>query len=307
MQTERIGSSKKMIASGETGLLFQEDLGFTSIFDRGVIPDFQSDELARARTMQTACAFAWLEQNGFRTHWHKRKWSPSGKGLIVQEAKVGDKPLLSGETSLDVIGLEMLFRVRASKKFCGRVARGEVDLPIDVWQSSTPPQRNELLSRPFVEASTKWEAVDRYLTPEEALNYVDLPIHSLHYLYRWVSQMAGYLNEFYWHAGATLIDGKVEVARCRQTDDFVLIDGISLDELGVRFDYQEFGKNPVRDWYKSNHPDWYAALQQAQEDYPDDPSKWPDYPAIDEKLAAEHVKRYRQMSSLLDGTLRTVF
>lgn len=117
---ERVGSSKIMFAM-QTGLLQQVDRGLTSIFDRGVIPGFQSTTLARARTVQTACALKWLEHNGFHTHWHASQRWPEAEELIVHEAQVGDLPLLSDRADLDVIGLELLFRVRASEKFCGRV------------------------------------------------------------------------------------------------------------------------------------------------------------------------------------------
>jgi len=225
--------------------------------------------------------------------------------LVVEEAIVGDLPLLSGKANLKMIGLEMLFRVRASKKFCARVKRGEVIRPPDVWPPDRELEPNDLLFEPFVEASTKWEKVDRYLSPEEAAKYVDLTVYELFSLYQWVSRIAERLSELYGCIGATLIDGKVEVAKDIQTGEFVIIDGISLDELGVVYNGTEYGKNPLRNWYKENHPEWYQALQQAQKDHPDDPSKWPEYTPLDPEVAFGHVERYKFIASRLENVLST--
>lgn len=166
-------------------------------------------------------------------------------------------------------------------------------------------QPGDRFVRPFVEASTKWEAVDRYLTPAEAAPYVKLGFEQLTELYQWVSAVAQLLDELYANAEAKLIDGKLEAALFRKTGAFVIIDGISLDELGVWYNGQQYGKNPLRDWYKATHPDWCRALQEAQKAHPDDPSQWPEYPPLDADVAAAHVARYSEMAALLQGVLHS--
>lgn len=305
---ERVGSSKRMIASGLSGLLCQEDRGLTSVFDIGPIPGFQSDELARARTRHTACTFAWLGRHGIATHWYDKMWTESGRGLIVREARVRDQPLLSGHADADMIGLELLFRIRASEKFCGRVARDDVQLPEDVWPSGQRLCPGDRLLRPFVEASTKWERVDRYLSPEEAAAHVALDGATVASLFRWASRVAAHIDHLYSLAGAILIDGKMEAAIWCRFNGFVLIDGISLDELGVKYAGDDYGKIPLRAWYKEMHPAWFQALQRAQKEHRHDPSRWPDYPeSPDRSVVDEHIKRYQLMAALLDGVLQTCY
>jgi phosphoribosylaminoimidazole-succinocarboxamide synthase len=292
-----------MVSSGTPGLIFQEDQGLTSVFDVGPIPGFQSDEIARARTKQTACAFAWLERLGVTTHWHNHEWTEARNGLVVREAQVRDEPSLSGQVDADVIGLELLFRVRASEKFRGRVLRGEVVLPEDIWPSDQQLRAGDRLLRPFVEASTKWEKVDRYLTPEEASVHVALGQGTLIELYHWVSYVAGCLDKLYDLVQATLVDGKIEAALHRTSRKFVVIDGISLDELGVMYNDEHYGKNLLRDWYKENHADWYQALQKAQKEHRDESQYWPVYPPLDKELADKHVKHYTEMASMLESVV----
>lgn len=301
--SERTGSSKRMVATGTPGLIVQEDLGLTSVFDIGPIPNFQSPELARARTRQTACAFDWLERSGITTHWHNKQVAGSGVGLVVREVLVRGEPMLSGAAGAEMIGLELLFRVRASQKFCDRVERGEVELSEKEFPEHQQLQSGVRLLRPYVEASTKWEKVDRYLNAAEASQLVALDGEALTALYIWVSDVARYLDDLYEQVGATLVDGKLEVALDLTTEQFVLIDGISLDELGVVYEGQHYGKNLLREWYKKTDADWYQALQKAQKDYPDDPKQWPPYPALDKSIAEQHVRRYVHMASMLEKVL----
>ena len=70
---QRIGSSKMMIASAMPGEIIQTDMGTSSVFDVGNIAGFVSEELAKARTTQVACSFAWLGKRGYGSHYISRE------------------------------------------------------------------------------------------------------------------------------------------------------------------------------------------------------------------------------------------
>lgn len=254
--------------------------------------------------MHTWCAFKWLEHHGFVTHWHERRWRDKTT-LLVEEAQVRGLPLLSGKADHEVLGLELLVRLRASKKFCGRVAHGDVVLDQSIWPSETPPQPGDQFRTPFVETSTKWEKADRYLTVAEAAELTGISSAELFDLYRLVRDVGCALSELYACAGFTLIDVKEEMARHKKTKEFVIIDGISLDEVGAVRDGVEYGKNPLRDWYKEEHPEWYQLLRRAQEEYPNDSGRWPPYPAVlPDALKEAHIGRYEFAADRLADVIR---
>ena len=298
----RAGSSKMMIGSATPGEIIQTDIGASSVFDVGNIIGFVSAELAKARTTQAACTFALLGLSGYKSHFISLEGPNS---IRVQEGQVQDLPLLSGKAQLDVTGLELLFRIGASEKFCGRVERDEIPLESVLLPEGVVLKPGVKFTRPFVEASTKWDNVDAYLTAEQASSLTGIDLYELEELYDWVGEIGMELDTLYASIGFELVDGKVEVARNRENGDFILIDGISLDELGVMKDGEYYGKNLLRFWYKGMEPAWFASLQNAQKDFPDDKSKWPPCPPLPEEVKRCHVDRYVLVASLLDGMVQT--
>jgi phosphoribosylaminoimidazole-succinocarboxamide synthase len=291
-----------MIGSATPGEIIQTDMGTSSVFDVGNISGFVSSELAEARTTHAACSFAWLGKRGYSSHYISREGPAS---LRVQEGQVQDLPLLSGRAQLDVTGLELLFRIGASEKFCWRVKRGEVllkDVHLPEGVALAPGVK---FTRPYVEASTKWDDVDTYLTAEKASELTGINLSKLEELYDWIGEIGMELDALYVSIGFELVDGKVEVARNPKNGEFVLIDGISLDELGVVKDGEHYGKNLLRHWLKENEPDWVTALKQAQEEYPEDKSMWPPCPPLPEEVMKLHVERYTLIADLLDGMVQT--
>ena len=294
---ERIGSSKMLRNSGIPSQVNVIDRGTTSVFDRGPISGFMCPRLAKARITQTVCIFDRLAVSNIPSHFVARIDEDT---IRVQECRVRDLPLLSsGPAFADMIGLEILFRVRASKKFCDRVARSEVPeekikLPAGVVLE--PGVRFEI---PFIEASTKWDDIDDYLSDEQAAQLAGLTQVEQWQLFDMVAVAGQSLDRLFESLGFELDDGKFEVARRFDTGTFVLIDAVSLDELGVRKGQEYYGKNLIRDHYRSNESDWYAALMRAQSEHPNNPSRWPGYPPLPQELMDTHVGRYEEIADLL--------
>ena len=294
----RVGSSKQLISSGTEGRLYQVDLGTSSVFDLGQMPHFVSARLAEARTLQAAAIFQRLQMYGIDTHF--QKWV-SLTGLLVSESQVGNKPLLSGRADHTMIGLEILFRWRISEKFLERIKAGEIDeadIQLAPFQRLQP---GALLGVPYIEASTKWEKVDRYLQPAEAAKLTGLDTKMIEALFAWATGIARGLGSLFDDIGFDLVDGKLEVAYDARSEGFVLIDAITLDELGVIRNGKHYGKNLLRDYYRTEEREWYEQLQQAQRDHSADPSKWPTYPRLPKNIREMHVRRYVRVAELLDA------
>lgn len=276
----------------------------SSVFDVGHIPDFKSDDLARARTLQAASIFEYLALKEVSTHF-RRLISPVS--LHVDECQVQDKPLLSGQADYEMVGLEVLFRMGTSEKFCGRVKRGEIDFnSFEFLKQGQRLRPGVTFKKPYVEASTKWDDLDGYLTVKQASNLTDMSKKDVSRLYRWVGQIGQHLDDLFTELGYSLVDGKVEVARDKTTGGFILIDGISLDELGVMKGDEHWGKNLLRNEYKRNHPKWYAELEAAQEAYPKDKTKWPNCPPLSDEVKDLHVGRYAVAAEDLDKYVATL-
>ena len=119
-----------------------------------------------AGTPPVSCGLELLARKGIPTHFLRREDETT---IRVQECQVRDLPLVSGQAYADMVGLEILFRIRASKKFCDRVARGGVPSEKIYLPSGVELTPGVKFAKPFVEASTKWrEGGDIYLTDEEA-------------------------------------------------------------------------------------------------------------------------------------------
>ncbi|MCB9811762.1 hypothetical protein H6783_02520 [Candidatus Nomurabacteria bacterium] len=290
----RIGSSKRVTASGVPREVIMVDRGMTSVFDRGPIPNFVSARLAVARTTQAACVFTALRHHNIDTHFLVRE---DDTRLRVKECRVRGLPLLSGATLADMIGLEVLFRLRATEKFCNRVAAGEVPIEKIDLPDGVTLEPGVKFQTPFVEASTKWRpGGDVYLSDSEAADVAGVTPAELERVFATTVRASFVIDKMCAETNLTLDDGKFEFARHRGSGTFMIIDGVSLDELGVRMGNQWFGKNLLRFFYKEQHKEWLADLEIAQRTYPDDKTKWPEYPPLPEDLIKLHVQRYERVA-----------
>ena len=281
------GSRKKLFASGVPGQVVLRDRGRFRVCQGVFAPDCRSDELAVARTIQTAAVFEHLHKREIRTHW-TGEWFSLGDGLVVEEASVPERESLSGHTELMAVGPKLTVRTRVSQSFRERIVQDKVRLSREHWLRDDLPELGARLQRPFVEALWKEEF--------EQYSASDLP-----QLYRWVSEVVHNLETFCNHFGAEVLDVTLSVARCLQSGEFVLIGSLSLDELTLVLGRQEYGRETLLNWYKLKQPGWYGSLQAAQRRYPYEPARWPACPPLPADIEGQHLQIHLDMQHQFDG------
>lgn len=299
---QRQGSTRTMIGTEIPGEVSSRDDGTSSVFDIGRMPGFTSPEIATARTQQRIAFYKALRINRIPTDFLKQE---NDCTLRVRECRIRGIPLLSPEAdnTPEVLGVEILIRTRASEKFCLRSGTDNIDRS----KLILPPRQSlEVGLRfpvPYVEFSTKWEAKDRYISDAEAAELTGLNAGAISGLTTGFAVRVGrVVEQLCQKAGFLLIDFKIEVAIDPITGEFMLIDGISQDEQGLMLDGVWYGKNPLRNWFKDNHPDWFQALEKAKESHSNDPSKWPGYPNLPDQVKRDHEERHVDMANRLEAT-----
>lgn len=274
----------------DSGVVEQVDRGTTSVNNYGAIPNFTSGKIRDARLSQMRTIFTLFKHHGISTHVVELG---EGEGILVREVRVRDLPLLSPSLK-DVprqVGLEVLVRTRLSKKTIRRIEAGEIPRDQIVLAEGEEFVPGARLATPYVEFSAKWIDGDPYLSDRDAMIIGRMGSASLDKLRDFGARIGRILSEFCEKAGYDLVDFKIEVAIDPVTGDFMLIDALSLDEMGLMKDGVEYGKNPIRNYYKINHPDWVKALNEAIEaGLPKE--EWPKMPPLPEEEMQAHEVRY---------------
>lgn len=300
---ERIGSSKKMLGTTIPGVIIQVDLGTTSVLNYGAIPGFVSRDIRTARLSQMRTIFKVLQKYDVPTHLVDLN---EGYGVGVREVRVQDLPLLSepvhGEGAPWQIGLEVLIRTRISAKFLGRIKRGEVDRHRIILADGEELKVGAKLAVPYVEFSAKWIEGDPYLSDEKAMEIGEIGPAAIRQLRQFAERIGVILRDFCASAGYDLVDFKIEVAYDPMIRGFMLIDGLSLDEMGLVKDGVEYGKIPLRRYYEENHPEWVAALNDAiKKRRPKE--TWPTIPPLPKSEQKAHVFRYVKAATDFEAAL----
>lgn len=304
MQNEtgvRIGSSKMMRRTDMPGQIEMFDRGTSSVFDRGPMLDFVSPEIAIARTTQADAIFRLLEHYRIATHYIRRE---SDTSLLVHESRVNNLPLLSGKADAEMFGVEVLCRLRATKKFCERFARGEIP-EAKLHRCLLPGTRlapGVVFTIPYVEFSTKWRpGGDVYLSDAQAAELTGGSAIHIQQVLRLGEQIASILDKFTAETDYFLDDFKFEVAYVFGTTEFRIIDGITVDEMGMSKGGELYGKNPIRFYLEEEYPVWVTALRAAKAAYPEDKENWPAYPPLPEWLKLKQIKKYEEVAADWSG------
>ena len=125
------------------------------------------------------------------------------------------------------------------------------------------PEEGSWLPRPVVEFFSKLEPMDRMLPAELALNISGLPPLEFMSLYRYTMLLALFSQWIFQKAGMKLWDGKFEFIRIN--GELKLADAITIDELRLTSKHNvQLSKEPIRQYYKKNQPNFVAALDQAK-------------------------------------------
>ena len=133
--------------------------------------------------------------------------------------------------------------------------------PIHAWQA---------FDTPIVDFTTKYEPEDRALSPQEAAAIAGIPgeqfIRSVHTVLLGAYLLQHVFNQM----GLFLWDLKWEIAK--QGDQLVFVDTIDTDSVRVTVNvirdnhsyFVHFNKQAMRDYYKLQHAEWYAGINQAK-------------------------------------------
>ena len=286
----RRGSSKIVIGTDTPGQCMLDDSGDTSVLDYGPIPNFKSDRVRNARLSHMRSFFALLRYHEIPTHLIYMAGWPE---LLVREVRIQDQPLLS-PPALNTprqVGLEVLIRTRISKKTQERIERGEIDVSTLVLAEGETLTTDAILAVPYVEFSAKWIKGDPYLSDKEAMEIGELDPVKLQELKEFGVRIGKIVDNFLHNCGYLLVDFKIEVAIDPETNGFIMIDALTLDEMGLIYRAEQYGKNPLRRYYQDNHPNWVAAFKQAvKAGLPK--SQWPKMPLLPLRERKAHENRY---------------
>ena len=124
-----------------------------------------------------------------------------------------------------------------------------------------PAPEGSWLPRPVMEFSTKLEPGDRYMMPEEALAISGLANGEFQSLQDRTFLIAMFLMNLFSKVGVDLWDGKVEFVK---TDQLVMGDSVTPDELRLLKEGVQISKEPLRQYYKRSQPDFVKKAGQAK-------------------------------------------
>jgi len=125
------------------------------------------------------------------------------------------------------------------------------------------PKEGEILPRPVVEFFSKLEPMDRILAAELALNISGLTPNEFMTLHRYTLLLAMFCLAVFHRAKLKLWDGKFEFIRIGGA--VKLADSITIDELRLTSKNNiQLSKEPLRQYYKLNNPEFVGALEQAK-------------------------------------------
>lgn len=290
MQQIRKGSSKTVLGTDVPGQCIIDDSGETSVANYGPIPDFKSRRVAQARLSQMRSFFTLLHCSGIPTHVISLD---DRRGILVREVQVRDLPLLSpsADDTPRQVGLEVLIRTRISDKFDGRIKRGEVSSEQIIVAEGEEVASNARLDVPYVEFSAKWIQGDPYLSDEQAMEIGELSSTELQRLRDFATRIGSVVAEFVSGCGYLPVDFKIEVAVDPRTGGFIMIDALTLDEMGLIYRAEQYGKNPLRSYYELKHPEWLISFKTAvHAGLPK--AEWPKMPSLPVEVMKSHEDRY---------------
>lgn len=253
-----------------------------SVFDWGEMPDHISHK-GEAIALLGAYFFEKLEEIGISTHYlglvenNSVRRLPQLRGpsatmeiklvrVLRPEFKSGlyDYSIYKKEKSCFLIPLEIMYRnsLPPGSSVFRRLKSGELnykDLGLD-----KEPQPDQKLSPPFLDASTKLETTDRYLSWSEAQEISGLSDEELEGIKKIILTVNDLISEEFSKIGLFNEDGKVELAfDCQRR--LMLVDVLgTLDECRFTYDSIPVSKEAARIHYRRT--DWFQAVEEAKKE-----------------------------------------
>jgi len=274
VKTFRIDEEPTADALGRGAFVFSDDY---SVFDWGRMPDPIPDKGASLCTTG-AFTFERLAEAGVGTHY--RGVVDGGEPAPLAEAGAPPREMAIDLTvvpelphdGLDydydafhaaagehyLVPLEVVFRNRVpvGSSLRRRTEPADHGLPFDAW-----PDEAVELDEPIVEFSTKFEASDRYLDPEEADRIAGrADVETLRSVALTVDRV---ISERATAVGLVHEDGKLECLYDHGTLRVADVVG-TFDENRFSYDGRPVSKEVVRQYYKREQPAWTDAVDEAK-------------------------------------------
>ena len=252
-----------------------------SIFDWGAMPDTIPNKGA-AIALTAAWTFEKLKERGIETH-YRGMVGPEGPVFLSELEKPSDtmEVVLTRVLPVDddyaryaeednnyVLPIEIIFRnglPKGSSVFrrLAKASEEEKRTILSKLGLTSEPKPGDLLSLPLYEFTTKFEPSDRNITHEEARRISGLAEQ----VYSKLLEMAAEANLVVTvrarEVGLDHWDGKLEAAIYNGAIFLVDVVGTS-DENRFSYKGVQISKELQRQWYKTNNPEWVAAVSEAK-------------------------------------------
>lgn len=252
-----------------------------SVFDWGEMPDAIKNK-GKALCTMGAFYFEKLEELGVKTHY---------KGMVLNDniyrlselSEPSDtmqvslvrviKPIIENDeynysnynTSLSniLIPLEVIYRnsLPAGSSVFKRLEKG--NLTLAEIGMETMPQPGMVLENPILDASTKLEVTDRYMSWNEAQTVAALSDDELKNLKSTTQKINQLISDSVEKVSLTNEDGKVEFA-FDENRNFMLVDVLGTpDECRFTYDGMPVSKEVARIYYRKNP--WFNEVEEAKQ------------------------------------------
>lgn len=265
-QKQRQGSTKLLTAQSLHMGKLRVDYGSKlSAFDVGAC-SHEFEGLGAARIRFGTQVFIDLSNQGIPHHFHGTLTDEDGvTGWLVDEYQVNRlvngqmvlQPALTGNPQGTVLPLEWLVRYMvANEGMVGRIKRKELTYDQLNLPRHVEPRVGLALGG-FVECSTKLEPKDRYVSDDEAMEIAGLTFNELEECKGLVRRAGDVVRLRAKARGLTVWDEKWELGRRFDDGSFVIVDGMTSDELrmtdenGVSLDKDPFRNYLVKVGYKA--------------------------------------------------------
>ncbi len=222
-----------------------------SVFDK-IIPNQipgKGEVLCRASTY-------WLKETeglGISTHFIEQ--TASNRMKVRKMDVITDYSRINGKTENYVVPLEFIARYYIAGSLYDRIRSGQ--LPLESLGFEETPEYGERLPEPIFEVTTKFEAHDRKVETEEALQISGLSEEELEAIKQTVFKIDAHIENSVVKRGLIHVDGKKEFA-LGEGREVMLIDNFGTPDedrwwdidLYRRKEFTELSKEFVRQYYR---------------------------------------------------------
>jgi len=252
-----------------------------SVFDWGEMPDLITNK-GKALCMMGAYFFEKLNNMGMSTHYRGLVENGQVKQLNELSEPVDtmevslvrilrpfsdrakyDYSIYTNELTNILIPLEVIYRnsLPAGASIFRRLESGSLTLgEIGLTEM---PKANDVLDNPILDASTKLEVTDRYMSWKEAQSISALTDHELQEVKETTKKINDLITEHVSEAGMVNEDGKVEYGFNAQRQ-LILVDILGTpDECRFTYNGMPVSKEVARIYYRQT--DWYQDVENAKE------------------------------------------